>query len=133
MRISDWSSDVCSSDLPEGRFTLSGLKGAAPEFRIHSGSGSYDTDGRIAFDARATSNRYGPLALTVRGTMERPNAVLRAARPNVGVQLHDVVAKLNGEAAGYRLEATGGSAYGPFFANVLIRTSKGPQIGRAHV
>src|SRR3546814_4023287 len=43
----------------------------------------------------------------------------------VGVQLHDVVAKLNGEAAGYRLEATGGSAYGPFFANVLIRTSKG--------
>ncbi|APL95365.1 hypothetical protein EWH08_10070 [Sphingobium indicum] len=111
---------------PEGRFTLSGLKGAAPEFRIHSGSGSYDTDGRIAFDARATSNRYGPLALTVRGTMERPNAVLRAARPNVGVQLHDVVAKLNGEAAGYRLEATGGSAYGPFFANVLIRTSKGP-------
>jgi len=52
--------------------------------------------------------------------------VLRAARPNVGVQLHDVVAKLNGEAAGYRLEATGGSPYGPFFANVLIRTAKGP-------
>ncbi|KEQ52855.1 translocation/assembly module TamB domain-containing protein [Sphingobium chlorophenolicum] len=120
---------------PEGKFTLSGLKGAAPDFRIHSGSGSYDTDGRIAFDARATSNRYGPLALTVRGTMERPNAVLRAARPNVGVQLHDVVAKLNGEAAGYRLEATGGSAYGPFFANVLIRTAKGPltiDITRAH-
>ena len=111
---------------PEGRFTLNGLKGAAPNFRIHSGSGSYDTDGRIAFDARATSNQYGPLALTVRGTMERPNAVLRAARPNVGVQLHDVVAKLNGEAAGYRLEATGGSAYGPFFANVLIRTARGP-------
>ncbi|GAY19853.1 translocation/assembly module TamB domain-containing protein [Sphingobium fuliginis] len=112
---------------PEGKFTLTGLKGAAPNFRIHSGSGSYDTDGRIAFDARATSNQYGPLALTVRGTMERPNAVLRAARPNVGVQLYDVVAKLNGEAAGYRLEATGGSAYyGPFFANVLIRTARGP-------
>ena len=52
--------------------------------------------------------------------------MLRAARPNVGVQLNDVVAKLNGEAAGYRLEATGGSPYGPFFANVLIRTAKGP-------
>ncbi|UXC89920.1 translocation/assembly module TamB domain-containing protein [Sphingobium sp. RSMS] len=111
---------------PEGKFTLTGLKGAAPNFRIHSGSGSYDTDGRIAFDAKATSNQYGPLALTVRGTMERPNAVLRAARPNVGVQLYDVVAKLNGEGAGYRLEATGGSAYGPFFANVLIRTARGP-------
>lgn len=111
---------------PEGRFTLADLKGAAPNFRIVSGSGSYDTDGRIAFDARASSRQYGPLALTVRGTMERPQAVLRAARPNVGVQLTDVVAKLNGEAAGYRLEATGGSPYGPFFANVLIRTARGP-------
>ncbi|WP_375195147.1 translocation/assembly module TamB domain-containing protein [Sphingobium sp.] len=111
---------------PEGKFTLAGLKGAAPNFQVHSGSGSYDTDGAIAFDARASSRQYGPLALTVRGTMERPQAVLRAARPNVGVQLHDVVAKLNGEAAGYRLEATGGSPYGPFFANVLIRTAKGP-------
>ncbi|MGC4251908.1 MAG: translocation/assembly module TamB domain-containing protein, partial [Sphingobium sp.] len=111
---------------PEGKFTLAGLKGAAPNFQIHSGSGSYDTNGAIAFDAAATSKQYGPLALTVRGTMERPQAVLRAARPNVGVQLHDVVAKLNGEAAGYRLEATGGSDYGPFFANVLIRTAQGP-------
>ncbi|MEA3388089.1 MAG: translocation/assembly module TamB domain-containing protein, partial [Pseudomonadota bacterium] len=111
---------------PEGKFTLAGLKGAAPNFTIHSGSGSYDTDGRVAFDARASSKQYGPLALTVRGTMERPQAVLRAARPNVGVQLTDVVAKLNGEAAGYRLEATGGSPYGPFFANVLIRTAQGP-------
>ncbi|HJT40696.1 MAG TPA: hypothetical protein VJ762_10245, partial [Sphingobium sp.] len=111
---------------PQGKFTLAGLKGAAPNFRVHSGAGSYDTDGTIAFDARATSRQYGPLALAVRGTMERPQAVLRAARPNVGVQLSDVVAKLHGEAAGYRLEATGGSEYGPFFANLLIRTAKGP-------
>ncbi|MFP5433090.1 MAG: hypothetical protein ACLGIM_08225, partial [Alphaproteobacteria bacterium] len=94
---------------PEGKFTLASLKGAAPNFTIYSGSGSYDTDGQVAFDASASSRQYGPLALTVRGTMERPQAVLRAARPNVGVQLTDVVAKLNGEAAGYRLEATGGS------------------------
>ncbi len=111
---------------PEGKFTLAGLKGAAPNFTIHSGSGSYDTNGQIAFDASASSKQYGPLALTVRGTVARPRAVLRAARPNVGLQLTDVVAKLNGEAAGYRLEATGGSPYGPFFANVLIRTAQGP-------
>lgn len=111
---------------PEGKFTLADLKGAAPNFTIRSGSGSYDTNGQIAFDATASSRQYGPLALTVRGTMERPQAVLRAARPNVGVQLSDVVARLNGEAVGYRLEATGGSPYGPFFANVLIRTAKGP-------
>ena len=120
---------------PEGKFTLAGLKGAAPNFTIHSGSGSYDTNGQIAFDATASSRQYGPLALTVRGTMERPQAVLRAARPNVGVPLTDVVAKLNGEAGGYRLEATGGSPYGPFFANVLIRTAQGPltiDVARAH-
>lgn len=111
---------------PQGKFTLAGLKGAAPDFQVHSGSGSYDTDGAIAFDAAATSRRYGPLTLHVRGTMDRPQAVLRAPRPNVGVQLSDVVAKLDGEAAGYRLEATGGSPYGPFFANVLIRTAQGP-------
>lgn len=111
---------------PEGKFTLAGLRGAAPNFTVHSGSGSYDTDGRITFDTAATSKQYGPLALSVRGTMDRPQAVLRAARPNVGVQLTDVVAKLNGEAAGYRLEATGGSPYGPFFANLLIRTAQGP-------
>ena len=111
---------------PEGKFTLAGLKGAAPNFQIQSGSGSYDTNGAITFDAKASSRQYGPLALSVRGTMERPQAVLRASRPNVGVQLNDVVAKLNGEAAGYRLEATGASPYGPFFANVLIRTAKGP-------
>ncbi|WP_380871809.1 hypothetical protein ACFB49_27630 [Sphingomonas sp. DBB INV C78] len=111
---------------PEGTFTLADFSGKAPNFTVHSGAGSYATDGRISFDARATSRQYGPLQLTVRGTMDRPQAVLRAQRPNVGVQLSDVVAKLNGEAAGYRLEATGGSPYGPFFANVLIRTAKGP-------
>ena len=111
---------------PEGKFTLAGLKGAAPNFTIHSGSGSYDTNGQVTFDATASSRQYGPLALAVRGTMAQPQAVLRAARPNVGVQLNDVVAKLNGETGGYRLEATGGSPYGPFFANVLIRTAQGP-------
>ncbi|MGE4321600.1 MAG: translocation/assembly module TamB domain-containing protein [Sphingobium sp.] len=111
---------------PEGTFTLAGLKGAAPNFTVHSGSGSYDTNGRITFDTAATSKQYGPLTLSVRGTMDQPQAVLRAARPNVGVQLTDVVAKLNGEAGGYRLEANGGSPYGPFFANVLIRTAQGP-------
>jgi translocation and assembly module TamB len=111
---------------PEGEFTLAQLKGAAPNFTILSGSGRYGTKGDIAFDAAASSKQYGPLALSVRGTVDRPQAVLRAARPNVGVQLNDVVARLNGEANGYRLETTGGSPYGPFFANVLIRTAKGP-------
>ncbi|WP_422125404.1 translocation/assembly module TamB domain-containing protein [Sphingobium arseniciresistens] len=111
---------------PQGDFTLQGLKGAAPAFTILSGSGRYAVNGAVQFDGTAASRQYGPLALSVRGTMARPQAVLRAARPNVGVQLTNVVAKLNGEPTGYRLEATGGSEYGPFFANVLIRTASGP-------
>ncbi|SNT01577.1 autotransporter secretion inner membrane protein TamB [Sphingomonas laterariae] len=111
---------------PEGTFTLTGLGAKAPNFTVHSGSGSYRADGAIRFDARASSRQYGPLELTVRGTMDRPQAVLRAQSPNVGVQLNNVVARLNGEPAGYRLDATGGSPYGPFFANVLMRTATGP-------
>jgi translocation and assembly module TamB len=111
---------------PQGMFTLSNLRGAAPNFTVHSGEGSYAADGAIRFDTRATSRQYGPLALNVRGTMERPEAVLKAERPNVGVQLSNVVARLTGEPAGYRLQADGGSPYGPFFANVLIRSASGP-------
>lgn len=111
---------------PAGDFTLADLKGGAPNFTILSGSGRYATNGTIAFDTAARSKQYGPLGLSVRGTVERPQAVLRAANPNVGVGLRDVVAKLNGEAAGYRLDATAESAYGPVLANVLVRTAKGP-------
>ncbi len=51
---------------------------------------------------------------------------MRASRPNVGVQLSDVVATIRGTGTGYAVIATGGSPYGPFNADVLIRTGSGP-------
>lgn len=104
------------------QFTLT-----APLLRITSGEGRYDTaTGRIAFRAAGQSRTYGPLSVVATGTLERPLVTLRAARPNVGVQLTDVVAELRGTAAGYEISARGGSPYGPFVADLLVRTGRGP-------
>lgn len=111
---------------PRGDFILSRLKGRSPEFTLLSGRGRYGVDGAVSLDIAARSARYGPLSFTVRGTAEDPEAVLRAARPGLGVQLRDLVARIESEATGYRVEATGETAYGPLFANVLIDTGPGP-------
>ncbi len=111
---------------PEGVFAVDNLRVNAPKFQLAGGRGSYRPDGRIAFVARGMSNQYGPLALDISGTVERPLVRLRASRPNVGVQLSDVEAIIRGTAAGYAVTAKGGSPYGPFNADVLVRTAAGP-------
>ncbi|WCT73109.1 translocation/assembly module TamB domain-containing protein [Sphingomonas naphthae] len=110
-----------------GVATLTGLRMTAPLFAITGGQGSYNIEtGRIAFAARAMSKAYGPLAVTASGTLERPLVKLRAARPGLGADLRDVEAELRGVAAGYAIKATGQSAYGPLFADVLVRSGRGP-------
>ena len=111
---------------PQGVLAISKLRLNAPLFRITSGSGSYRPDGRIAFQGQAFSKQYGPLTASVSGTVAQPLVHLRAARPNVGIQLTDVDATIRGTGAGYAVKATGGSPYGPFNADVLIRSGKGP-------
>lgn len=111
---------------PAGVARFSDLRLTAPRFRITGGEGSYRPDGRIAFAAQGPSTQYGPLSVSGSGTVARPLIRLRAARPDVGVQLNNVVADLEGTAAGYRIKASGGSEYGPFAANVLVRSGAGP-------
>jgi translocation and assembly module TamB len=111
---------------PEGVATVANLRMNAPQFRITSGSGSYRPDGRIDFRAAGNSSRYGPVTVAATGTVARPVVRLRAARPNVGIQLTDVEAELIGTAAGYRVRAKGGSPYGPFSADLLVRAGAGP-------
>jgi len=111
---------------PQGVLAVDRLRVNAPRFRVTSGSGFYRPNGQIGFNAAADSNQYGPLFLTVSGTVEQPLVRLRAPRPNVGIQLTDVDATVRGSPRGYAVNATGGSEYGPFNADVLIRSGSGP-------
>jgi len=120
---------VMTGDLgydPNGVFAVRNLRVAAPSFHLVGGQGSYRPDGSIAFTAQGNSAQYGPLAVAVSGTVDRPLVHLRASRPNIGVQLSNVEAVVRGTAAGYAVTARGGSPYGPFDADILVRTGGGP-------
>jgi translocation and assembly module TamB len=119
---------------PQGVFSVDRLRLTAPQFRVTSGKGYYRPNGQIGFNGTAISNQYGPLSVVVTGTVAQPLVRLRAPRPNVGIQLTDVEAVIRGNARGYAVTATGGSPYGPFNADVLIRSGSGPlaiEINRA--
>ena len=107
-----------------GRVTR--LTVAAPAFRLSQGSGSYSADGQIRFNATGSSNQYGPLTVAVSGTVTRPVATVRAARPGLGVGMSNVVATLRGNGESYAVEGSGDTDYGPFTADVDIFTSRGP-------
>jgi len=107
-----------------GRVTR--LTVAAPAFRLSQGSGSYGADGQIRFNASGSSNQYGPLAVAVTGTVTRPVATVRAARPGLGVGMSNVVATLRGNGESYVVEGSGDTDYGPFTADVDIFTNRGP-------
>ena len=47
--------------------------------------------------------------------------MLRAARPGVGVGLVNVNARIVGRGGAYAVDASGGTNYGPFTADVLVR------------
>lgn len=110
----------------DGIGRISRLSVAAPSFRLSQGSGMYSADGQIRFDASGSSDQYGPLAVAVTGTVTRPVATVRAARPGLGVGMSNVVATLRGNGESYAVEGSGDTDYGPFTANVDIFTSRGP-------
>ncbi|WP_294390017.1 translocation/assembly module TamB domain-containing protein [uncultured Sphingomonas sp.] len=109
-----------------GGAVISNLRLTAPRFRVTDGRGFYRPDGRLAFHASAQSVAYGPLLLDVSGTVARPVARLRAARPGFGVGLAGVEATLTGTARGYRVRASGQSPYGPLNVDVTLNNSGGP-------
>ncbi|WP_439534756.1 translocation/assembly module TamB domain-containing protein, partial [Polymorphobacter sp.] len=108
---------------PAGAATLRDLRLTSPLLRITQGSGSYRTDtGRITLSARAVSTEYGPASIEASGTLDRPVARLRAERPGLGLDLRNLVVDLTGSPAGYRILATGASAYGPLSGDLLVQT-----------
>lgn len=107
---------------PEGIVTFRNLRLNAPQFRITRGDGRFDpATGRVAVDADAYSAQYGPLSARVSGSATAPIVVLRAPRPGLGVGLADLQARVVGRGGAYAITASGGTNYGPFTADVLVR------------
>lgn len=120
---------VAATDLAygtDGAVRLTNLRVSAPQFRIVDGRGSYAPDGRITLVARATSSQYGPIGVQVAGTVAKPQAVLTAARPGLGVGLADLRATLRSDGRGYLIGARGQTDYGPFTADLTVLTAAGP-------
>lgn len=109
-----------------GLARIDNLRVVAPSFRLTQGAGSYTASGGIAFDARAISDQYGPLGITVSGTVARPMARIAAQRPDLGIGMSNVIANVRGNAAGYAVTANGNSDYGPFDASADILANRGP-------
>lgn len=105
-----------------GTARLALLRVRAPDFQITQGAGAYaSASGRLRFQAAGASRAYGPFALVARGTLDRPQLQLRAARPGLGIGVTGLVADVQGSGAGYRLNARGQSRYGPLTADLLVR------------
>ena len=105
---------------PEGIVTFTDLRLNAPQFRVTRGQGRYDPRGGLLVDADAYSSQYGPLYARVTGTTLAPVVRLRAPRPGVGVGLANLDARVVGRGGSYQVNATGGTNYGPFTADVLV-------------
>src|SRR3546814_2509753 len=83
MRISDWSSDVCSSDLPDqfGR-TEAGIvsrRSPASEHGIGFGGPAQRFCARVAATRRSASDTRRPLCRGVRGSYALPREIGRAS------------------------------------------------------
>ncbi|WP_379920928.1 translocation/assembly module TamB domain-containing protein [Erythrobacter sp. R86502] len=102
------------------------LRLTSPQVRITQGSGSYSSDGTIAFNADGVTEQYGPVGVRVGGTITSPRATITAERPGFGIGLANLRAQINGAANGYRLDASADTDYGPLTADVLLGT--GPQL-----
>lgn len=107
---------------PNGIIGVSDIRMRAPDFRILRGSGRYNPAGPILITADAVSDQYGPLTARVSGTLTAPEILLRAERPGLGVGLAKLEARVRGRGDAYVVAATGETDYGPFAADVTVRT-----------
>lgn len=112
----------------DGIARVTRLTVAAPSFRLSQGSGAYAADGSIRFNARGSSNQYGPLTVGVTGTATRPVATVTAASPGLGVGMSNVIATIRGDGASYAVTGNGDTDYGPLAADVNVFVGNGPMV-----
>ena len=109
----------------DGVARVTRLNVSAPQFRLTSGQGNYGSRSGIAFTGRGYSNKYGPLSVSLSGTVVAPVAKVIAARPGFGVGLANVSATIRGNRLGYGIIARGESDYGPFTADLDLLSGRG--------
>ena len=111
----------------DGVLRISRANVVAPQFRLNSGSGTYVTEGgRVVFNGKGYSNRYGPVGVALTGTFDRPVIRVTATRPGFGVGLSNVVALVTRSRRGYAIKLTGTTAYGPVSGDVDVLAGSGP-------
>ncbi|MGL5836943.1 MAG: translocation/assembly module TamB domain-containing protein [Sphingorhabdus sp.] len=99
----------------------------APQFRLNQGSGTYNANGgRVVFNGSGFSNQYGPVAVALTGTFDRPVARVTATRPGFGVGLSNVVALVTRSRQGYAIDLTGETSYGPISGDIDVLSGNGP-------
>jgi len=108
---------------PDGTIRFANLRLDAPAARITGGSGSYSPEGRISLTAQGVTDAYGAVGVQVAGTISDPDATITAERPDLGVGLANLRARITGAPNGYRLDATADTDYGPLTADVVLGTS----------
>jgi translocation and assembly module TamB len=109
----------------EGLARFSGIRLEAPDLRVVGGTGSYSTKtGQMVLNATGTSRRYGKIGVRVAGTIADPNAHITAEKPDFGIGLANVDARIDGVRGGYNLNLTSNSDYGPLRADVTIEMGR---------
>lgn len=111
---------------PSGLIRIDNVRLVSPLLRVTSGGGTYRTSGAIDLRLAGVSNSYGPLTVRVTGTVGAPQITLNAARLGFGIGLRDVEARVRATAGGWAVQASGESDYGPFSADVVILSNRGP-------
>lgn len=111
---------------PSGLVRVTDIRLAAPALVVRSGGGVYRPNGTIDLQLNGISTAYGPLAVHVTGSASAPRVSLEAANPGFGIGLAGVTATVRATPQGWALEASGRSAYGPFTADIVILSSRGP-------
>ncbi|HKR24428.1 MAG TPA: translocation/assembly module TamB domain-containing protein, partial [Allosphingosinicella sp.] len=109
---------------PSGLVRVANIRVAAPALSVPSGGGLYRPNGTIDLRLHGVSRAYGPLVVHVTGQARAPRIALEAASPGYG--LSNVRATVRATAQGWAIEASGDSAYGPFSADVVILSNRGP-------
>ena len=111
---------------PSGLIRVRDIRVASPGFTVTQGGGSYSRAGIIDLRLAGVSREYGPIGVHVTGRASSPRIALVAASPGFGIGLRDVSATVSATRDGWAILATGESAYGPFSADVVILSRRGP-------